>query len=212
MYKELKELFDSFKCNIYQLDECIIPIELIASKRDEINRTSHGLIIGRILSMLNDQLILSLCKLYDKPSNNYPTVSIFSIPEYLNSNGGDFDEQELIDRSVVFFSNKKSLEIIEDSFVKSIYSLYNKEIDDRSEILENFKYRRDKIIAHNELIDPYEYKEIYWIQAMELKGLTDEFRECIDYSIFNNSGSGYISDLSSVKESMKTLLETILEE
>jgi len=210
MYKKLKDLLKYYKQNIYELDECIIPIEKIAEKSNEINVTSHKLILARIQNMLFDQLILNLCKLFDSPSDKYPTVSIPSILRYLNDNEGDLTKPDLKERSEVFFQDKGSLTILEDSIMKSICSRYKQEIDDKEGILKRFKDIRDKNIAHNEAVELDKLGEISWKDAMELKSLAEEFRDCVNYCFFDKGGSGYISDLGSVKESMNTLIQAIL--
>jgi hypothetical protein len=139
MCQRLKELLNYYKQNIYELDECIIPIEKIAEKSNEINITSHQLILGRIQYILIDQLILNLAKLYDNPNNRYPTVSIPSILKYLKCNESDLTKPDLKERSEVFFKDRDSFAIHEDSIIKSICLRYQQEIDEKKSILERFK-------------------------------------------------------------------------
>lgn len=211
MYSDLKNILKNYKQNLYDLQECLIPIKEIAEKSAKINKTSHKLILARIQYIFIDHFILNLCKLYDPTSSTYPTVSIPHILNYLQCNETDLTKLDLKDRSDVFFQKIGPLRLIEDSIIKSICSHYRQEIEKRKYILEAIKERRDKVIAHNESIDPEELSTIFYKDTIELKILAEDFRNCIDYCFFNHSGDP-ITDLGSLKESMKGLIEIIIKE
>lgn len=209
MYSELHNLLKCYKQNLYELNECLIPIMVIAEKSAEINKTSHRLILGRIQGIMFNHLVLNISKLYDRPFSSYPMVSVPAILKYLNDNERALINSELRGRFDEFFRNKDSFNIVNDSAINSICTHYQQLIDEKEHILRGIKDRRDKAIAHNEAIELDKLNTIYWKDVLELKRLAEEFMECMDYSFFNKS-TGHYTDLERVRMSMNSLIEAIL--
>lgn len=208
MYSELHSLLKYYKQNLYELNECLIPIIVIAEKSAEINKTSHRLILGRIQGILFNHLVLNISKLFDPPVSKYPVVSVPSILKYLNDNEGVLINSKLKDRFDEFFRDKNSSNIVDDSAINSICTYYQQLIKDKQHILKGIKSRRDKAIAHNEAIELDKLNTINWNDILELKRLAEEFMECMDYCFFNQS-TGHYTDLGRVKMSMDGLYRSI---
>lgn len=115
---------------------------------------------GYIQTSSVSNFILNTTKIYDEPSTKYPTRSIKSFLKKIKENTTNFPEIiEIHETKSILKSYGVTSELIESlnsndhsSFPVEFHKYYSEKYSTLNNEIENVKFTRDKIIAHNEAI------------------------------------------------------------
>ena len=94
-FTKLKEIvFDRIPIEIFLAHEALGIYMAIAESSDSLNQSKHRHVFGIIQRQAFDAFVLSLCRLFEKPSKKYPNYSIPTVLTHFRALGDkDFCEQ-----------------------------------------------------------------------------------------------------------------------
>jgi len=184
---QLLDYRNNYCLGLYDLDECLMFIKSIGESSDNINKTPYGLALAKIQSQLINNLILLIAKYFDRPSNKYPTVSMLSIIELIEKEKKDSELEGKLDD-------------------------FKKEIESNTKTIQEIKNRRDKVIAHNEIIDIENFKDLKWGEINSLIEIIKGFEKFVSNNVLKKpSYSEGASDQGSVSQSFDDIINKLTE-
>jgi hypothetical protein len=183
--------------DFFEAEQTYALLKQIGQNAEAINQANFGALFGPLQSVLSNAFLLSVAKLFEKPNRKYPTRSISSVLQLLERSSHEL----LIEQRIVVMRrlaaagmNIESLEEMPDSEITlrivQFYtaSLPSTQLATRCEIsksLDAVVTRRDKVVAHNEMIDRSTLPQTSWA---DIEGLMSYAKRFIDVV-----GTGYIS-------------------
>ncbi|HEY9501090.1 MAG TPA: hypothetical protein VIR01_05600, partial [Pyrinomonadaceae bacterium] len=151
--------------DLFAAEQSYALLKQIGQNAEAINQANFGALFGPLQSVLSNAFLLSVAKLFGKPNSKYPTRSIPSVLQLLERSSHEL----LIEQRIVVMRrlaaagmNIESFEEMPDSEITlrivQFYtaSLPSTELATRCEMsksLDAVVTRRDKVVAHNEMID-----------------------------------------------------------
>jgi len=184
---QLIDYRNNYGLDLYDLDECLIFIKSIGESSDKINKTPYNLALAKIQRQLINNLILLVAKFFDEPSKKYPTVSMLSIIELIEKGKEDSELEDKLD-------------------------YFKKEIESNTKSIQEIKNRRDKIIAHNEIIDIENFEALKWGEINSLIEIIKEFEKFVSNNVLKKpSYSEGASDQGSVSQSFDEIINKLTE-
>ena len=186
MKTKIKEISYSVAGNILSAERCRILVQMISKHAAEINSTPTSEFFAFCQSSMINHYCLNLVKIYE-PQKAYPMKTIPVLLDELRSSGWLSEEKSGLAKSELKklgvtskVSGKLKCEDLlrlerelETALRRQLPSWKNdgKPI---SETLERFRTIRDKVIAHQELIEPATLKEVQWNESQELLALAKD--------------------------------------
>jgi hypothetical protein len=160
--------------DFFEAEQTYALLKQIGQNAEAINQANFGALFGPLQSVLSNAFLLSVAKLFEKPNRKYPTRSISSVLQLLERSSHEL----LIEQRIVVMRrlaaagmNIESLEEMPDSEITlrivQFYtaSLPSTELATRCEMsksLDAVVTRRDKVVAHNEMIDRSTLPQTSW--------------------------------------------------
>jgi len=157
---------------IFEAEQSLSLIEVCGKNHEFLAHNHFGELFGTIQWMAINQFILSLTKLYEKPNERYPNLSLPSILNYIEAKAEQLEPQELHPVRCGF--KLLGIETVDfdaaDSSLKRSYLIVRHirarmpDID-KSNALFALKTLRDKKIVHPEDVDLDKIEKTTWEEA-----------------------------------------------
>jgi len=186
----LRDQTDGIISDICQADQAYALLSLIGQNAAKINAASFGGFFAPIQDVLVRDYILGITKLFDLPSKKYPTRSIPKTLDLLEKSPNELrisQKHQLLlslSRAGVDFETLKQSSDSEITII--LLNHYKSKLPSREtidgfacETLHALKSKRDKVIAHNEGIDPANLPEVKWKATQELLSLAKSFTDVV---------------------------------
>lgn len=178
-----------------------IAVEILRAEQayalaQEINVASFGELFGTLQIILSDRQTLSVVKMLD-PVKRYPTRSSPGTLSLLEANSDiwELPRRQELERMLTeagteipgseCLDNADLTRIVVTHYRNTLPNIKAADPDDLSMSLAALLQFRDKLIAHNEAIEPKALKEVTWGQATSLVNYAKNFVSVI--------GLGYLS-------------------
>lgn len=186
----------------------------ISENAESLKRSRYMAIIGLMQKQALDSMVISICKLYEKPNKKFPNFSIPTAIDYLDklykSNGIIIDQIQDIFKLINFIISKglhptmNLLDYFEANQIPELLLEYFKNhcpIDSKDspcnnhelkKHLEALKIIRDKRIAHDEDKDISDLPKTDFDGVRQLIAFAQTFVNIIGYGFFGHSQDGEI--------------------
>lgn len=183
--------------DLFAAEQTYALLKQIGQNANAINEASFGALFGPLQSVLSNAFFLSVAKLFEKPSKKYPTRSIPSVLQLLERSSNELligQRIMMLRRLAAAGMNIESLAEMPDSAITAkIVQFYNRSLPstdlatwcDMSKSLHAVVTRRDKVVAHNEMIDRSTLPHTSWADIEQLMSYAKGFIDVM--------GIGYIS-------------------
>ena len=183
--------------DLFAAEQTYALLKQIGQNANAINQANFGALFGPLQSVLSNAFFLSIAKLFEKPSKKYPTRSIPSVLQLLESSSNELlvGQRIIVMRRLAAAGmNIESLAEISDSAITSrIVQFYYRSLPstelvawcEMSRSLHAVVTRRDKVVAHNEMIDRSALPHTSWADIEQLMSYAKGFIDVV--------GIGYIS-------------------
>jgi hypothetical protein len=195
----VKSYVDGIVADLFAAEQAYALLKQIGQNANAINQANFGALFGPLQSVLSNACFLSVAKLFEKPSKNYPTRSIRSVLELLERSSNELviEQRIAVMRRLAHAGmNVESLAEMPDSRITSTIvqfytaSLPSTELATRcwcemSKSLHAVMTRRNKVVAHNEMIDRSTLPQTSWAEIEQLMLYAKRFIDVV--------GIGYIS-------------------
>ncbi|TKB83311.1 MAG: hypothetical protein E8D44_08685 [Nitrospira sp.] len=211
----------SLQIDIIEAEEAIALNMSIGSNADAINNATFGAYFGSMQRILSRYAILSVTKLFERASKQYPTRSIPAALKVLSlaKNSLPISQRLIVLEKLAEFGYRKTdLESYVDS---QITELIAKEFESRlpqvelpdpmSRSLDALRTVRDKSIAHHESIDTSIFPKATYGEMQELLSYAKDFVSVIGFGYLNivyriNGDYFLTSDAETSSRCLKRLL------
>jgi hypothetical protein len=182
---------------LFTAEQTYALLKQIGQNASAINDGNFGAFFGPLQSVLSNACLLSVAKLFEKPNKKYPTRSIPSVLQLLESSSNELlvGQRIIVMRRLAAAGmNIESLAEISDSAITSrIVQFYYGSLPstelvawcEMSRSLHAVVTRRDKVVAHNEMIDRSALPHTSWADIEQLMSYAKGFIDVV--------GIGYIS-------------------
>jgi hypothetical protein len=180
--------------DIYKAEQSYLVLSEIGNYSKIINEKTFGEFFGTIQYILQDYFILSVIKLFEKPTSRY---ELKTIPAAINilSKYSDIlkikDRLNMINRMVKFGIKQDDLEHLnEQEITLKVANIFIEKspTNPDSELSNAYKalqILRDKVIAHHEAIELPDFLNITWTEASKLIEFAKSFVSIIEMGYFN---------------------------
>jgi hypothetical protein len=85
----VKSYMDGIVADLFAAEQAYALLKQIGQNANAINQANFGALFGPLQSVLSNACFLSVAKLFEKPSKNYPTRSIRSVLELLERSSNE---------------------------------------------------------------------------------------------------------------------------
>ena len=84
-------LMEGIAHDLFAAEQTYALLKQIGQKADGINQANFGALFGPLQSVLSNAVLLSVAKLFEKPSSKYPTRSVPSVLQLLERSASPGD-------------------------------------------------------------------------------------------------------------------------
>jgi hypothetical protein len=165
--------------DIYTAEEAYSLASEIGDEAEHVNRAGFGRLFHTLQVTLSDRQTLSVTRIFDQPHRKYLVRSIPTILRLLEQQGSALpirEPQILI--NVLARSDREPPEVHDhQGITAAIVEHYQKELERQSlkVPLQHLRDSRDKVIAHNEAVDPSIRLRPTWGHAQALVDFAKDF-------------------------------------
>lgn len=166
--EELKDVVgEGLVADIFKMERAYHILSVIGSNADQLNdraRGNYGELFGAFQGSLEVDAVLAAARIYDSPSNRYPTRclrralsliedSVEELPEITQTYNTKLSLAFLGEAAVII----SAVDLGRDMFVAQFVPAFRQILDSGAvmEAVDSLKYVRDKRIAHNEAAMPH---------------------------------------------------------
>jgi hypothetical protein len=225
--QSLKKQVDGILADIFCADQAYALLREIGQHAEEINQRHFGHFFAPMQDRLGKDYLLSVAKLYDPPHRKYPTRSIRTLVSALKASAKNVN----ITKSPALRRRFVRAGINSDNF----YDLADSAITERlvewcqsrlgnGDTIESvntwraseaLRFRRDKVIAHNELLSSDPAPDLTWAQANSLLELARTVLDLVstgylNYFLTADDGSFFLtSDVEQAAVCLRRLLGSL---
>ena len=190
-------LMDGIVADLFVAEQTYALLKQIGQNANAINQANFGALFAPLQSVLSNAFFLLIAKLFEKPSKKYPTRSIPSVLQLLERSSHELAIEQRIAvmrRLAAAGMNIESLTEMPDAGITStIVQFYTASLPstklatwcEMSKSLHAVVTRRDKVVAHNEMIDRSTLPQTSWKDIEQLMSYAKGFIDVV--------GIGYIS-------------------
>lgn len=191
-------IIEGIVADLFAAEQTYALLKEIGQNANAINLANFGAFFGPLQSVLSNAFFLSVAKLFEKPSKMYPTRSIPSVLQLLERSTHELlIEQRIavVRRLAAAGMNIESLAEMPDSGITSaIVQFYTASVPstelatwcEMSKSLHAVVTTRDKVVAHNEMIDRFTLPQTSWADIEHLMSYAKGFIDVV--------GIGYMSE------------------
>jgi len=175
---ELKEHLDAIVGDVIVADQCYFLLQEIGKNVDAVNEKNFGVLFGFIQNCVISVFILSVARLYELPKR-YQIRGIPATLDFLDEKKEliTIDNRDMLAAELgIDVSRQMSDAELTNAAVAAIRCrLPNSEETPLFDALDAIKFRRDKTIAHNEVVDHEQMPDLTFRQALDLLDLAKRF-------------------------------------
>ena len=102
----VKSYMDGIVADLFAAEQAYALLKQIGQNANAINQANFGALFGPLQSVLSNACFLSVAKLFEKPSKNYPTRSIRSVLELLERSSNEL----VIEQRIAVMRSSPTLE------------------------------------------------------------------------------------------------------
>ena len=204
-------IFDHIEPEIYNGHNAIGVFIALSKHSTKLNASGFRRTFGMIQRYALDALVLSLCKLYERPNKRYPN-SNFSIPTAIGLMREDASDISLPRHNYVPLEGFIQSEINHGFSVKSkddidgmsaqILNYFERKCPQTparngqklDRIFDALKTLRDKRVAHDESVDLSPYNKTDMDGAQKLLAFAKTYVNVAGYGIFGHTGEKTVAD------------------
>ena len=216
MNQSLKKQVDGILADIFCADQAYTLLREIGQHAEEINQRHFGHFFAPIQDRLGKDYLLSVAKLYDPPHRKYWTRSIRTVVAAVKASANKVNitkSPALRNRFIRAGINSDNFYDLPDSAItERLIKWCESRLADGDTIesiniwraTEALGFRRDKVIAHNELLSSDPAPDLTWEQVNSLLELARTILDLVssgylNYFLTADDGSFFLS--SEVKQS-----------
>jgi AbiU2 len=181
--------------NIFKAEQAYKLAFAIGSHANELNQANYGVAFRVIQLTLEQSVVLAITKLFEPPHRKYPTRSIPAAmallersADHLTINQPVAVQPRLRKIGVTLLPNASDPEI-----TRALVGRFNvllpshKTLEGLSHLrrLDALRFRRDKVIAHNESIGNAEFPNVNWGDIRKLLDLAKSFVDIVSVGYLN---------------------------
>ena len=150
----IREIADGVRSDIFRSEESKLLLQLIGVHASSINQNGFGHFFGRLQIILQEQIVLLLSKIYEKPKN-FSLKRIPAIEKLLRKQGPLLIQLESKNETSILLLKKLGCgRIPEDKNITNLFPKYWQNHFGSTKAARKKVYMfRDKIAAHHEQID-----------------------------------------------------------
>jgi AbiU2 len=190
-------LMEGIADDLFAAEQTYALLKQIGQNADGINQAKFGALFGPLQVVLSNAFFLSVAKLFEKPNRKYPTRSIPSVLQLLERSSHELlieERMAVMRRLAAAGMTIESVEKTPDSeitlrivqfYTASLPSIELATWCEMSKSLSALVTRRDKVVAHNEMIDRSTLPQTSWADIERLMSYAKGFIDVV--------GIGYIS-------------------
>src|SRR5271165_7158870 len=179
----VKSYMDGIVADLFAAEQAYALLKQIGQNANAINQANFGALFGPLQSVLSNACFLSVAKLFEKPSKNNPTRSIRSVLELLERSSDELviEQRIAVMRRLAHAGmSVESLAGMPDSEITStIVQFYTASLPstecEMSKSLHAVVTGRDKVVAHNEMIDRSALPQTSWADIEQLMSYAKRF-------------------------------------
>jgi hypothetical protein len=178
---KLREIADGIRLDIFKSYEAINLLQLVSVSAPYINDSGFGIFFGRFQIILQEQIILLLSKIYEKP-DEFPLKSIPAAEKFIAENKQAFIQIESNDETVHMLLRKLGYKMAKrDDTVTDVFCKYwQNHIGEMKLARQKIETLRSKISAHHENINVIILPDVSVSEIMELLERAKIFLAIID--------------------------------
>jgi hypothetical protein len=168
---ELKEHLEAIVSDILAADQCYFLMITIGQNAEAVNARSFGDLFGFQQNALLSTFTLSVARLFELPPRRYRIRGIPATLSFLEENKDDIsiDNRQMLTGYIGLAGVERLTDAqLTDVAVKEIRSrLPHVEGTPLVDVLDAIRFRRDKLIAHNEIVQSDQMPELTFRQARQ---------------------------------------------
>lgn len=220
----LKTAIDSLELNVLLADESYYLLKTSGDFADGINSANFGNLFVFLQSILSDKFILSVTKIFERESKQYPIHSIPVVVSLLRKHCGILKiyqkpnflrvlkESGLRDSTLEKLSDQKLTCEVVNYFNSTLPDITKKDNCDLSRALDSVRTIRDKRIAHDEKVKVTDLPKVTWVELNKLLDYAKSFIGVIGWGYLSTAyeaNGEYIRsrDAKYISTAMRRLLE-----
>ena len=182
-------LMEGIVADLFTAEQTCALLKQIGQNAGPINQANFGALFGPLQSVLTHSYFLSVAKLFERPDRKYPNRSIPSVLQLMERSSKDllvtqrqvmFKRLASVGMNISLLWEKSDSEItleVVRYFGESLPSAGLATSCGMSKALHAVVTRRDKVVAHNEMIDHASLPQTTWLEIEQLilyaKGFID---------------------------------------
>jgi AbiU2 len=202
--ERLKSYFmEGIVTDLFTAEQTYAMLKQIGQNAEAINQGNFGAVFGPLQSVLSNACLLSVAKLFEKPSKQYPTRSIPSVLQLLELSSNELVIEQPIAMKRRLAAAGMNVEFIAEmpdpSVTSRVIQFYARSLPtakvatlcEMSKALHAVVTRRDKVVAHNEMIERFSLPPASWADIEQLMSYAKRF---IDVVSIGYLGMGFSGD------------------
>lgn len=183
----LHEIADGVRSDIFKSYEALNMLHMIGANASDINSSGFGILFGRLQLMLQEQIILLLAKIFERP-DDYPLKSIPAAEKFIADNKLEFVQLESKDETVIMLLKQLGCKSFkkDDSVTEVFFKYWQNYIGEMKSIRKKIETLRSKVAAHHEKIDNVSIlPDISFPEVIDLLERSKKFLAIIDSAYLN---------------------------
>lgn len=177
----LHEIVDGIRSDMFKSYEAINLLQMVSANASYINDSGFGIFFGGFQLILQEQIILLLSKIFEKP-DEFPLKSIPAAERFIAENKQAFTQIELKDGTVLVLLEKLGYRTAKkDDTVTEVFCKYwQNHIGEMKSARQKIETLRNKVSAHHEQVDVNILPDVSLSEIMELLERSKTFLSIID--------------------------------
>jgi hypothetical protein len=171
----LKAHLDAIISDVIVADSCYFLFKAIGESADAINKKNFGELFAFLQDGVISSYILTLARLFERPKKKYEIRGVPATLEFLLSNRDSipFVERRMLTDALTMscLEGLSDAELTGSAVAVIREKSPNAEGTELFDVLEGVRFRRDKTIAHNEIITVDEMRAVTWRNTQDLLDL-----------------------------------------
>jgi len=183
----LREIADGIRSDVFKSYEALNLLHMIGANASNINDSGFGIFFGRLQLILQEQIILLLAKIFERP-DEYPLKSIPAAEKFITENKLEFSQLESKDETVLMLLEKLGYKSSkkDDSVTEVFCKYWQNHIGETKSIRQKIEALRNKVSAHHEKVDDVSIlPDISLLEITDLLERAKNFLAIIDSAYLN---------------------------
>jgi len=193
----IKNQVDGILADIFSADQAYALLREIGQHAERINQKHFGPFFAPVQDRLRKDCLLSIAKLYDQPHRRYSTRSIRALVDAVKASADNLNitkSPALLNRFVWAGINSDDFYDVADSAItERLVQWCQSRLAGRNTLAsaniwrasEALKFRRDKVITHNELVSSDAAPDLTWDRVNSLLELAKTIVDLVSSGYLN---------------------------